>query len=337
MLTALLAVLWSLPVLAGREIELTQLGQLALDYRPAVRAEGYAGPSLAAEVTFRPGEAFVIVTPYRVQRLEYLLEPGADAVAGQPIARLHGAEVHHFRTEFEIRRQMLAEAEQRFDRNRSLYQDRAIEAGQWREVSEAYYAAKLEFEHLRHFNDLLVAGDPQEDSVTLTTPVSGIIDFRQNAPGVAAGEAVAIAIPRSALRLKAWFPVRQRGQLAGFRTAGCELEVALVGQVVRDFFVEVWSEPVDPDCGLLPGQRLMVTPSLKLPAYRVDGRSIFQLGGEPHLFLRREDRLVAIPVTIAGNSGPDYVVTAEQTLEGRDVLVTSVSAVQGILLGLGGE
>lgn len=336
--TTLLTALLFAQTAGAQVINTADLGQLTLEYQPATEVGSYPGQSLAAQVSFRQGEAFSVVTPYRVQRLNYLLPPGSEVAAGQPIAVLQGPEIHHFLSEFDIKKQLLLDSEKRFNSNRALYEKKAIKASQWLQISEDYYALKLDFEHMRHFQELLIEEQGRdEDSVTITAPVAGIIQYSQSAPGISAEDEIAVIIPRSAIRLRVALPVAQRTQLESFKAATCNLDVAIVSGIINDFFVEAWSEPVQEQCNFLPGQQIMVKPYFKLPAYRVSRRSVFQWQGQSHLFLLDGDELVAIPVVITSTEGSDYIVTTDQLLQGREVLVTSVSAAQGVLLGLGGE
>lgn len=55
------------------------------------------------------------------------------------------------------------------------------------------------------------------------------------------------------------------------------------------------------------------------------------------MLVRRGDALESVPVSLLMPDGEDYAISAASELAGSEVLVTSVSAVQGILLGLGGK
>lgn len=81
----------------------------------------------------------------------------------------------------------------------------------------------------------------------------------------------------------------------------------------------------------------MVAPLYSVDGYRVDRESVFQWQGRAHVFVRDGDRLEAVPVEVVSTIEGDYVVSSQRALAGREVLVTSVSAAQGVLLGLGGE
>lgn len=335
LLTTLLA---CLPAAAlADSVTLGQLGLLDVEFATVGALDRYEGQPLAARVSFRPGEAIHLVTPYRVQQISYLVEPGDTVSTGQPIAVLAGPEIHHFLTEFAVTEQRLALTEQRYERNRKLYQQQAIDEARWIEISDAYMALKLEYEHLRHFRELLSEDAEGDDRVVLNSPAAGLIRYDRESPGLDSGEELALLVPAGALRLQVSVPLRHRDGLTALATRDCELAVARVSGIARDFFVEAWSEPVQEQCGLLPGQRLMVQAVYSNRAYRLPREAVFQWQGEPSVLLRQEDRLVTVSVELLSADSLGYTVRCPTDIAGGEVLTTSVSAVQGILLGLGGE
>jgi len=158
---------------AAGEIDITSLGDLSLEYQRVGTVNSYPGQKIAAEVTFKKGEAYTLTAPRRIQQVQYLAEVGAVVEKGQALAELRGPEMHHFLTEMEVARQLLLSAERRFNSNKKLFEKKAIKESQWAEVSEKYYAAQLEYEHMRHFNDLVLSVDEAEDSIVIGAPVSG--------------------------------------------------------------------------------------------------------------------------------------------------------------------
>ena len=64
---------------------------------------------------------------------------------------------------------------------------------------------------------------------------------------------------------------------------------------------------------------------------------MFQLQRQTMVLVREGDRLRPLAVSLLGARGEDYVLQPAADLGDREVLVSSVSAVQGMLLGLGGE
>ena len=86
------------------------------------------------------------------------------------------------------------------------------------------------------------------------------------------------------------------------------------------------------------GQQVLATPLVRSAnTYRLPRSAVFQLARQNYVLVRSGDSLTAQEVELLGSQGDDYLLRASAGLEGAEVLVASVSAVQGILLGLGGE
>lgn len=329
-----------LPGMAQAEsVALADLGKLDLQFAPVEQLDSYQGQLLAARVTYRPGEAVSLVTPHRVQQMTYLVGDGDLVTAGQAIAKMSGPEIHHFLVEFQVTQRQLDVMQKRYDSNRKLYQNRAIDEARWIEISEAYYALQLKFEHMRHFHELLEPSDSDtdEDSIVLHAPTDGILQYRQDTPGIDRGEELALLVPASALRFKVSVPVTHRSDLQSLSAGGCELGVDSVSAIAQDFFVYAWSEPLSQQCRFLPGERLMVTPGYTFQGYRVPRQSVFQWQGEPTVLIRQQDRLTTVAVEIISGKGDFYAVGCGTDIAGGQLLSSSVSAVQGVLMGLGGE
>lgn len=320
-------------------VALAELGLLRLEFNEVKALDRYQGQALSARVGFRPGEAVSLVTPYRVQQIRYLVGPGENVAAGQTIAVMSGPEIHHFLTEFEVTAQRLAATQKRYESNRKLYQRQAIDEARWIEISEAYFSLQLEYEHMRHFRELLGKTDKEgdEDRITLHSPARGIIKYRQDSPGIDSGEELALLLPEGSLRLQVSVPLTRRSGLESLATGSCELAVDSVSSVASDFFVEAWSEPVNDSCHLLPGQRLMVKPAYRTRGYLLPRKAVFQWRGQPTVLLRKEEALHTVDVELLSSDGANYAVNCPTEIGGGQVLISSVSAVQGILMGLGGE
>jgi membrane fusion protein, heavy metal efflux system len=336
-LLLLLTLLVASAATQAENIDLAALGDLELKYSAVVSADSYTGPKLAAGVSFRQGEGVSLVTPYRVQQITYQVAPGETVVQGQEIAVLRGPEIHHFITEFRVTEERLKVAQKRYDSNQQLYRKRAIDEGRWIEISDAFHALQLQYEHLRHFRELLRERQGDPDSVTLVSPGAGILQYHQDTPGIASGEELALLIPRAALRLRVAVPVRQRSGLAALEYDNCSLPVDSISGIARDFFVTAWSAALDERCPLLPGERLLVTPRYQFTGFRVPRESIFQWQGKPTVLVRRGQALQTVAVELVSSDAQSYTVTCAADIAGTRVLSTSVSAAQGVLLGLGGE
>jgi len=336
-LLAALVLLVIAPRVLGQTVALADLGAFELVFQRAQPVATYPGQPVGAVVTFRKGEAFAVPSPGRVQQIEYLVEPGASVVKGQSFAVLRGPEMHHFEMRYDSSRALLAGAQRRFDANKALYERKAISESRWLEISEKYYTLLLEYEHMRHFFELVVEDD-DPDALTLVAPLASVIDYSAADGGVREGDSIALFVPPAAIRLQAALPISVREQVVALRTGSCELAVERVSALTDGFFVQAWSSPLAVSCRLLLGQQVLATPLLQAEgAYSLPRYAVFQLERQTLVLLRDGDGLVPVPVNLLGVQGEDYVLRPESSLDGREVLVSSVSAVQGILLGLGGE
>ena len=315
----------------------SELGQLVLDFVQPIAVDSYPGQRTTAQVTFKHGAAFTLVAPRRVQQVSYLVEVGTQVDKGQPIAELRGPEMHHFLSEMEVAGEMLATVEKRFKSNKALYKKRAIKESQWIEISEKYYAAMLEYEHMRHFNDLVISVDPLADLIVIGAPVAGVIDYAPDPSDIKPGDDIAVLIPIEVIRLKASVPGALRKKLLALESSDCSVAVASVGSVANGFLVTAWSEAIEEKCDLILGQTLLVTPLYRTRAYEVPMSSVFHWQKSPSIFLEENGQLQVVSVDLLASRGGSYVVRSALPLEGGRVLISSVSAVQGVLLGLGGE
>lgn len=334
----LLVSLSAIQVASAQTVALSALGSLELDYERPAAVGVYPGQPLPARVAFRNGEAFIVPSPGRVQQIDYLVEPGAAVTEGQPFAVLRGPEMHHFEMRFESNQVLAASAEQRFKSNRPLYERKSISESLWREISENYYSSQLEYEHLRHFFELVVDDDNDPSALTLMAPVASIIDYEPNSGEVEEGDSIALFIPRNAIRLETALPSMIGANVTALQVGDCSLDIERVSAMTDGFFIQAWTQPLPMDCSLMLGQQVLALPLLRTSnAYRVVKSAVFQIERQSYLWVRRGDSLVAVAVTVLGAERDAYVVHSEVPLAGLDTLISSVSAVQGVLLGLGGE
>ena len=322
----------------AQTLELAALGSLDLAFEPAVPVTAYPGQPVGGEVTFRQGEAFNVPSPGRVQQIEYLVEPGTAVAQGQPFAVLRGPEMHHLEMNYESSQALAATAERRFRSNKALYERKAISESQWLEISEQYYALMLEYEHMRHFFELVISPDEDPDSLTLGAPMAGLIVYASAKRGVEEGDSIAAFAPPGTVRLKVALPAAISADVTAVRVGDCLLPIDRVSAMTQGFFVQAWTRPAQDSCHLMLGQQVLATPMIRSAnTYRLPRSAVFQLARENYVLVRSGDKLTAEAVELLGSEGDDYLLRASTDLGQSDVLVASVSAVQGILLGLGGE
>ncbi|WP_339721860.1 hypothetical protein [uncultured Paraglaciecola sp.] len=85
-----------------------------------------------------------------------------------------------------------------------------------------------------------------------------------------------------------------------------------------------------------------MTPFYTQIAYRVPKLAIFSWDADQYIFVKQDSMLVSLQVNLLSSDANYYIVQLQQSdnplTEGKiEVLVSSVSAVQGVLLGLGSE
>jgi hypothetical protein len=320
------------------EVPLDALGDLDLAYATLDVSERIPGPPLRAVVRAGPGEAFRVMLPAAVQRASFRVSPGQPVSAGDPVVLLEGAEIHHWLLEYEALEQRFATARRRYESNLPLYRDKALPAERWADIEERFLTLSLEREHMQHFLEWVLPGSAADgDALLLGAPMDGIVVFDSRAPSLDAGSTVFEVLPDASLRLQVEVPAGQPGELAALAADDCEVAVERLDAALRDFYAAAWSEPLSGPCRYAPGTVLSVRPFYARQAVIVPRGAVFQLRREPHLWLRQGDRLRAHPLTLLADTAQGYAVTPDQALAGAEVLVRSVSAVQGILLGLGGE
>ncbi len=64
---------------------------------------------------------------------------------------------------------------------------------------------------------------------------------------------------------------------------------------------------------------------------------MFEFEDVNYIALKSGDNLELLPIELKGTQGKDYVFTANKNLDDQQVLISSVSALQGMLLHLGRE
>ncbi|MCB1842695.1 MAG: hypothetical protein KDI09_07005, partial [Halioglobus sp.] len=220
-------------------------------------------------------------------------------------------------------------------------QRNALPESQWLEILERRQNLQLEFEHMRHFAEL-VGPAKSEDSFSLLAPLAGRISYSPSVDGIAECAPVAAFIPEGAERVRALIPANRREALRELDLGVCSVGIDAVAEMVHAGLVEVWTRPLPPDCALLPGESLAARPQYAMRSgsgyvYRAPASALLVWQEQSYLLVRHGEMLQMHAVHPVADTGDVTLVLSSAALDGREVLRTSVSAVQGILLGLGGE
>jgi hypothetical protein len=115
----------------------------------------------------------------------------------------------------------------------------------------------------------------------------------------------------------------------------CTVPVSHVEALVRGLSRRVWSQDLATCPDVAPGALREGRFIYPFRGYAVPRASVATVGGQAGVFVEDGDALAFAPVAIASADEIRFYVRSERSLEGRRVLATSVSAAQGILLGLG--
>jgi len=318
-------------------VELSSLGKLRLSFKSVETVKSVSGKKLMAFVTNKVGESYVLSTPTNVQQIFYLVENGEPIKKGQIIATMKGPEVHHFVSEFQSYESLYQLTKQRLENSRSLFQKKIIDEDKWLEINKNYQATFLIYEHMRHFYELITAISEADESMQVRSPVDGIIVKPKNKVRFDEGDTIAKFVPSSAIQLELKLPVKKSKELFRLSTATCELAIASKSKVAEGAFTRVWSEPITEECGLVYGQQVIVVPHYNQKAYKIPKSAVFNHNGNDSILVKQGQGLNTVEVSLITSDGENYLVNSEKDLSQDSILMTSVSAVQGVLLGLGGE
>ncbi|GGD63737.1 hypothetical protein [Lacimicrobium alkaliphilum] len=333
-----LIILCSLPLaLQAATLKVADLGELDLRYSQVQAIANYTGPSMAAHVESEEGQAYQLFSPFMVQQLAYQVENGAWVEQGQTVLRMTGSEVHHFIERIEAAQSILSLAKHRYDNNQSLYRQQAISESTWQDIVSQYQQARLAFGHLGHFQELIAAVSESGDSIVLKAPSAGFIRYSTENERSGSEPLLARFIDRQALRVSVNIPVVNASTLSHLSTPECNLQIEHLGQSANGLFVKAWSEAVPQGCKLLPGQQLSIKPGYTTQAYLVPRQSVFRFEQRQQVMLHDGQQLISQPVQIVASQGKHYVITSDTSLSQYEVLASSVGAVKGLLLGMGGE
>jgi len=318
-------------------VEINKLRQLKLEYvSPDVEQE-FPGQNLAAEVNIRSGEDFTLYSPAKIQQIKFIVINGEKVKKGTPIAVLSGPEIHHFVTEFEFNKQLMVLLEARYKKNKELLKKKAINEKKWIEISKDYLKVKLELNHMSHFMQLVSNIDENDDSLTVIAPEDGLINITKNAGQYLIDEAIFSIIPLQSVRLKISLPIKFKSLISQVKTSNCSLMVDNVSGIAEQSFVTAWTERIKTDCGLSFGERLTVTPSYLKQTWSVPVQAIFNWNENNQILVKNNHQLEMVEVKIHGVKDNQYFISTTYPLQDKQILKTSVSAVKGILQGLGGE
>ncbi|MBC3766507.1 hypothetical protein [Neptunicella marina] len=321
----------------AESLSIADLGQLELAYTQARNVDGFNGTTLRATVSVQPGQDFRLLSPIRVQQLHYLIADGTFVSQNQAILSLSGSEVHHFKERYDAGKSILAVASRRYQSNLKLYRQQAISESQWQETNRQYQEARLSLGHLQHFMELVVKTSEDGETLTIGAPIAGVFHYADLSDSSMEEPLLATILPPTSLRLGVKVPLSLVQDLQQLRTDHCVVEMTDKGRYADNFFVQAWSVPLGNNCQLLAGQRVAAIPHYAIQGYQVPKQAVFRLHQQQWILVRQAEQLHTIAVRVLASEPESYIVSSDTPLSGMDILTSSVGALQGMLLGMGGE
>lgn len=322
-------------------VSVQQLGALQQQIHTASEISQYAGSPLLGTVTELPGQAYILKAPMNIQQALYLQPSGTIIKAGEDVVKLVGPEVHHYYAQYKIYQQLHAQSETLYANNQRLFKNKSISESEWLSVSEQYYKIKLAYDEYEHFFAYVTQVDEENDTITLAAPIGGHVLYD---PSVAMNidDVIGRFVPKSAVRVHIQVPVANRlsevGQssppIQSIQLPYCLLSISHTDQRIEQFYQSAWSAPITTNCHLQLGEQVSLIPHYSTQAYQISKDSVFTWEGASYVWVKDRDSYIAVEVDLLASEAQTYIVTAQQTLANKLILTTSVSAAQGILLGL---
>ena len=338
---------------ANEPVNISELGDLELEFAQVSNAQHYQGQALSAEVTYSMSQQFLITAPFQPQQIDMLVPHGSEVKQGQVIAAISGSEVHHFQEQLASQEFVYGVAKQRFNEGKNLFKKGAISIHVWSEIADNYHAARIELGHLKHFAELLKFNPQNKDSAQLMAPTNGLLMYPEMLSDKGMDVVLGAIIPNDKVRLSIAAPISMASKInsvvTSAQTPNCSNVIFNIsGQegTADNFHVSLWSEALPSHCQLKPGQVLRVTPLIQQDAQLVPKSSVFNWEQAPHVLVKQGSNLIPQPVEIIASVNnietnntetAMYYLAPNSELNNNEVLTRSVSAVQGLMAGMGGE
>jgi hypothetical protein len=315
-------------------VPIKNLGDLSQKTASIKAVSHYSGQALSAQVKALTGQSSSVLSPMNVRSTAFLKPKGALLAKGEAFVSLSGPEVHHYYSEYKLKQALFQQTEIGYKNNKRLFANKAVSEQTWLQVSKDYIDSKLEFDEFTHFFELVEGFDDATDTLVLKAPVAGILvydNFRYLSPN----DHIASITPLNSIRIAAKYSLNQTQIPSYISFKACRLAVEFVEKVGTAYLTQIWSEPLKDDCVVTLNETLSIVPNFELNGFLVDKSAVFNLNGKHYIFVQAPQQYTAVAIEIISSRLDQYVVTSNVQLANKIALVSSVSAAQGILLGLG--
>ena len=325
---------------AQERVAKADLGGLALDFAPAQAVTERPGPPLLFQVAPYPGDVFELRLPFHPNRIEPLVAQGQTVAAGDAVARLRGPELGIWLAGARATQRRFADVRRRYEANQPLFEQGALSAAKWSEIASEYLALDAQIRHIEHVLEVLRPSADRDSEALLATPVAGRVDFSRQAPPAPGELVVATILADEAMRLVGRVALDEADGVRAIEAGDCRVAVAHVELQAERLYRQIWSEPLFACPDLAPGALLSGHLVHEFAGYRIPRAAVFRVAGRAGVAVDAGDSLRFVPLSIASEDRGAFFVSvdaATDPLAGSEVLVRSVSAVQGLLLGIGAE
>jgi len=318
-------------------LNISELGLYDFNYKNITKVEHVSGSNLLATTSEKVGANYSVFLPFSVQQIQYLVVNGERVVKDQKVAILTGYDVHHFLDEFEAAQALFNNANKQYQSSLRLYKKKALKQSQWIEISKNYFEAQLRFEHLHHYKSFLSID--KNEQISIIAPTTGVIRYSNNSAAKAEEALLFDVIPDDAIRLKVVAPLKNIKNLGHIQVSGqeCFLEVDAKEEVINGYTAVIWSKAITKDCSLAIGQKVVITPIYDQTAFVINKSAVFEFDNQNYIAIKQGEQLNLVSINILNSTEEHYIFASEVDINNAKALVTSVSAVQGVLLNLGDE
>ncbi|MEE4276960.1 MAG: hypothetical protein V2I82_00670 [Halieaceae bacterium] len=323
----------------AQRIALADLGELEIGYAEAQAQSEYPGAQLLLSAQVLPGDAFALRLPFRPNRITRLVGAGTAVSAGTAIVRIEGPELAAWLLEAEAVEAQFAQAQARFRSNEILFAGGGLSAAQWKTISEAYYLMQREMHHVEHVREVLrmdaTVGELARADVL--APVDGRVIYPDGSVSTDAELLLANFVADDALRLTGRLGVGSGLAVdpVALIIGDCRIDIAQVEATAQALTRRVWSAAAPACIDLIPGAAYAGRALYPFDGVAVPRGALLRHGGLAGVLVRRGQALEFVAAQIVAEEETHYYLEPDSSLAGAQVLSRSVSAVQGMLLGLG--
>ena len=319
-----------------RRIDLSTLGDFDTRFAEVKKIESLKKQSLLGKVSYIAGDNFSVKLPFDAQQIQYQVSNGSKVNKGDTVALVKGFDVHHFIDQYRSTKVLLEIQELHYNTNKKYFEKKVITRSQWIEIAKSYYQAKLAFEHVQHQMSFIHVDENEQ--ISFISPKSGVIKLPTSVGSKMAGELAFDVIDTNALKVKVNTPIQLASTLSHFEVSPlCHLSINSIEKIADKYHQILWAVPSSKNCHLLIGQTVNVTPIQLLSGYKVAKSAVFEFKDRNYIAIKNNETLLLVPIILVGSNDAEFIFTSKTDIDSKQVLISSISILQGNLLSLGRE